>query len=133
MALPLSTPITRSRVTFVEKSSRAILKLVPELRPVAGQRASDRIFYGVIGAILVVGLLGLLGINILLGSDAVRIKNLKLEVIQLAEEREAALREISRISDPENLARRASALGMVENNNIKFILMRPEVATKAGE
>lgn len=133
MALPLSTPITRSRVTLVEKSSRAILKLVPELRPVAGQRASDRIFYGVIGAILVVGLLGLLGINILLGSDAVRIKNLKLEVIQLAEEREAALREISRISDPENLARRATALGMVENNNIKFILMRPEVATKAGE
>jgi len=133
MALPLSTPITRSRVAFVEKSSRAILKLVPELRPVAGQRASDRIFYGVIGAILVVGLLGILGINILLGSDAVRIKNLKLEAIQLAEEREAALREISRISDPENLARRASALGMVENNNIKFILMRPEVATKAGE
>ncbi|MFM9141597.1 MAG: hypothetical protein ACKOOK_01895 [Actinomycetota bacterium] len=133
MALPLSTPITRSRVTLVEKSSRAILKLVPELRPVAGQRASDRIFYGVIGAILVVGLLGLLGINILLGSDAVRIKNLKLEVIQLAEEREAALREISRISDPENLARRATALGMVENNNIKFILIRPEVATKAGE
>jgi len=68
-----------------------------------------------------------------LGSDAVRIKNLKLEAIQLAEEREAARREISRISDPENLARRASALGMVENNNIKFILMRPEVATKAGE
>ncbi|MBM3743233.1 MAG: hypothetical protein FJW46_02885 [Actinobacteria bacterium] len=133
MALPLSTPITRSRVAFVEKSSRAILKLVPELRPVAGQRASDRIFYGVIGAILVVGLLGILGINILLGSDAVRIKNLKLEAIQLAEEREAARREISRISDPENLARRASALGMVENNNIKFILMRPEVATKAGE
>ena len=133
MALPLSTPITRSRVTLVEKSSRAILKLVPELQPVAGQRASDRIFYGVIGAILVVGLLGLLGINILLGSDAVRIKNLKLEVIQLAEEREAALREISRISDPENLARRATALGMVENNNIKFILIRPEVATKAGE
>ena len=133
MALPLSTPITRSRVTLVEKSSRAILKLVPELRPVAGQRASDRIFYGVIGAILVVGLLGLLGINILLGSDAVRIKNLKLEVIQLAEEREAALREISRISDPENLARRATALGMVENNNINFILIRPEVATKAGE
>lgn len=133
MALPLSTPITRSRVTLVEKSSRAILKLVPELRPVAGQQASDRIFYGVIGAILVVGLLGLLGINILLGSDAVRIKNLKLEVIQLAEEREAALREISRISDPENLARRATALGMVENNNIKFILIRPEVATKAGE
>jgi len=133
MALPLSTPITRSRVAFVEKSSRAILKLVPELRPVAGQRASDRIFYGVIGAILVVGLLGILGINILLGSDAVRIKNLKLEAIQLAEEREAARREISRISDPENLARRASALGMVENNPIKFILMRPEVATKAGE
>lgn len=133
MALPLSSPISRSRIAFVEKSSRAILKLVPELRPVAGQRASDRIFYGVIGAILVAGLLGLLGINILLGSDAVKIKNLKLEVIQLAEEREAALREIARISDPENLARKAGALGMIENNSIKFILLQLEVATKDGE
>ncbi len=133
MALSLNTSGSRPKVNLVEKSSRAILKLVPELRPVAGQRASDRIFYGLIGAILIVGLLGLLGINILLGSDAVKIKNLKLEAIQLAEDREAALREIARISDPENLARRASSLGMIENNQIKFILLQPEAVTKVGK
>ena len=133
MALSLNTSVSRPKVNLVEKSSRAILKLVPELRPVAGQRASDRIFYGLIGAILIVGLLGLLGINILLGSDAVKIKNLKLEAIQLAEDREAALREIARISDPENLARGASSLGMIENNKIKFILLQPEAATKVGQ
>jgi hypothetical protein len=133
MALPLTAPITRSRRVFADKSSRAILKLVPELRPVSGQRASDRIFYGVIGAILVIGLLGLLGINILLGSDAVKIKNLKLEAVALAEDREAALREIARISDPENLARKAIALGMVENKKTKFILLQPEVTKKVSE
>jgi hypothetical protein len=69
----------------------------------------------------------------LLGSDAVKIKNLKLEAVALAEEREAALREIARISDPENLARKAIALGMVENKKTKFILLQPEVTKKVSE
>ena len=94
MALPIFAPVERSRKIFAAKSTKAILRLVPELRPVDGEKASDRIFFGLIGVILIVGLLGLLGINILLGNDAVRIRDLKLEAIQLTEEREAALREI---------------------------------------
>jgi hypothetical protein len=74
-----------------------------------------------IGAILSLGLLGLLGINLLLGHDAVRIRELKLEVIAINEEREAALRQVATISTPENLAKRAVALGMVPSDAPIFL------------
>jgi len=64
MALSALAPaIERSRKTVVKKSSQVVLRLVPELRPVPGQQASDRVFYGLIAAILTAGLLGLLGIT----------------------------------------------------------------------
>lgn len=74
----------------------------------------------------------MLGINILLGNDAVRIRDLKLESIQLNEEREAALRAIADQSDPANLARKAAALGMIQSNKIKFIELEPATLPKVG-
>jgi hypothetical protein len=132
MALAIFEPVELSRKLVAAKSTKAILRLVPELRPVAGEKASDRIFFGLIGSILIVGLLGLLGINILLGNDAVRIRDLKLEAIQLTEEREAALREIAQLSDPANLANQASSFGMVENDRIRFIYLEPN-HSKVGD
>ena len=132
MALPIFAPVERSRKIFAAKSTKAILRLVPELRPVEGEKASDRIFFGLIGVILIVGLLGLLGINILLGNDAVRIRDLKLEAIQLTEEREAALREIAQLSDPANLAIQATSFGMVENAKIRFIYLEPNHSKVGG-
>jgi hypothetical protein len=132
MALPIFAPVERSRKIFAAKSTKAILRLVPELRPVDGEKASDRIFFGLIGVILIVGLLGLLGINILLGNDAVRIRDLKLEAIQLTEEREAALREIAQLSDPANLAIQATSFGMVENSRIRFIYLEPNHSKVGG-
>ncbi|NDI24373.1 MAG: hypothetical protein EBY87_02375 [Actinobacteria bacterium] len=67
------------------------------------------------------GLLGLLGINILLGNDAVKIRELKLEALSLNEEREAALRELDRISSPETLAHSARELGMVPSSTPTFL------------
>ena len=122
MALSALAPaFERSRKVVFEKSSRAVLKLVPELKPVPGERATDRVYYGVIGAILACGLLGLLGINILLGNDAVKICELKLEALSLNEEREAALRELDRISSPETLAHSARELGMVPSSTPTFL------------
>ena len=132
MALPIFAPVERSRKIFAAKSTKAILRLVPELRPVDGEKASDRIFFGLIGVILIVGLLGLLGINILLGNDAVRIRDLKLEAIQLTEEREAALREIAQLSDPANLAIQATSFGMMENSRIRFIYLEPNHSKVGG-
>lgn len=122
MALSALAPAARrSSRAVISRSTRVVLKLVPELKPVPGEQASDRLFYGLIGAILSLGLLGLLGINLLLGHDAVRIRELKLEVIAINEEREAALRQVATISTPENLARRAVALGMVPSDAPIFL------------
>ena len=135
MALSALAPaFERSRKAVAKKSSQVVLKLVPELRPVAGQRADDRVFYGVVGAILAAGLLGLLGINILLGNDAVRIRELKLESIAINEDREAALREVAKLSTSEALAERATSLGMVPSGTPTFVdLAMTEADIKVGK
>ena len=122
MALSALAPaFERSRKVVFEKSTKAVLKLVPELKPVPGEQASDRVYYGVIGAILSLGLLGLLGINILLGNDAVKIRELKLEALAINEERESALRQLDRISSPASLAHSARVLGMVPSSTPTFL------------
>lgn len=95
----------------------------------SAQQVSSRVFYTLIGTILIFGLLGLLGINILLSKDAVLIRELKLESIAINEEREAALREVSQLSTPERLAARAVELGMVTSGAPRFI----ELRAKNGE
>jgi hypothetical protein len=131
MALSALAPaVAKSRKAVVDRSARAVLRLVPDLKPTPGEQASDRLFYGLIGLILSLGLLGLLGINILLGNDAVRIKELKLEAIAINEEREAALREVARISTPENLAARATTLGMVPSTTPRFLDLTETVEAK---
>ena len=135
MALSALAPaFERSRKAVAKKSSQVVLKLVPELRPVPGQQATDRVFYGVVTGILVAGLLGLLSINILLGNDAVRIRELKLEAIAINEEREAALREVAQLSTSEALASRAISLGMVPSGTPTFLdLSQPTEAELAKE
>ncbi len=135
MALSALAPaFERSRKAVAKRSSQVVLKLVPELRPVPGQQATDRVFYGVVAGILVAGLLGLLSINILLGNDAVRIRELKLEAIAINEEREAALREVAQLSTSEALANRAISLGMVPSGTPTFLdLSQPTEAELAKE
>jgi hypothetical protein len=65
--------------------------------------------------------LGLLGINILLGNDAVRIRELKLEAIAINEQREEALREVAVLSTSESLAEKAVKLGMVPSGTPYFL------------
>ena len=135
MALSALAPaIERSRKSVAKKSSQVVLKLVPELRPVPGQQATDRVFYGVIAAVLVAGLLGLLGINILLGNDAVRIRELKLEAISINEQREEALRQVAELSTSEALAEKAIKLGMVPSGTPRFLdISVPAVTAEANQ
>ena len=131
MALSALAPaVAKSRKAVVDRSAKAVLRLVPELKPTPGEQASDRLFYGLIGVILSLGLLGLLGINILLGNDAVKIRELKLEAIAINEQREAALREVARISTPDNLAARATSLGMIPSTTPRFIDISEPVEVK---
>jgi len=128
MALSVLSPaFERSKKLAIQKSSKVILKLVPELRPTPGQQATDRIFYSIVGATLALGLLGLLGINILLGNDAIMVN----------EEREDALRQVALLSTSESLAERAISLGMIPSSSPTFldisepVPLEPEKVAKA--
>ena len=117
-ALPPSRPqILSKRLQLISNPSANV------------EQVSSRLFYTLIGVILIFGLLGLLGINILLSRDAVLIRELKLASIAINEEREAALREVSLLSSPERLAAKAVELGMVASGAPRFI----ELSGKNGE
>ena len=59
--------------------------------------------------------------DLLLGNDAVRIRELKLESIALNEDREAALRDLDQVTSPSALAAKAQSLGMVPSQGPTFI------------
>lgn len=136
MALTALAPaFERTRKNIANRSTRAVLRLVPDLKPIAGEQASTGIFVGLISSILVASLLALLAINIALGNDAVHIRTLKLESIQINEDRESALRELDAISGPEALATSATALGMVPGSTPTYIdlsVAQTGANTKAG-
>ena len=120
MAIPVLAPgITRSRQIVAEKSSRAVLRLVPDLN--TGERADRKtfvIFLSVIGAI---GLLMLLAINTMLAQDAFKLHRLQAQAITLSDQREAVMQQIDLASSPEALAARAIAEGMVPSQSPRFL------------
>lgn len=124
MAIPVLAPaITRSRQIVAEKSSRAVLRLVPDLN--TGQKADRKtfvIFLSIIGAI---GLLMLLTINTLLAQDAFELHRLQAQATTLSDQREAVMRQIDLASSPEELAARATAQGMVPSQSPRFLTLIP--------
>jgi hypothetical protein len=127
MAIPVLAPgITRSKQIVAGKSSRAILRLVPEL---GGRERADRktfvIFLSVIGGI---GLLVLLTINTLLAQDAFELAHLQTRAMMLSDQREAVMRQIDQASSPEALATRAIAQGMVPSQSPRFLTLNSSSA-----
>lgn len=120
MALPVLAPaITRSRQIVAEKSSRAVLRLVPDMN--SGEQADRKtfvIFLSVVGGI---GLLVLLAINTMLAQDAFELHRLQAQATTLSDQREAVMRQIDRASSPEVLAAHAIAQGMVPSQNPQYL------------
>lgn len=120
MALPVLAPaITRSRQIVAEKSSRAVLRLVPDLN--TGEKADRKtfvIFLSIVGGI---GLLVLLAINTMLAQDAFELHRLQAQATTLSDQREAVMRQIDLASSPEVLAARAIAQGMVPSQSPRFL------------
>ena len=69
----------------------------------------------------------------MLGNDAVRIRELKLEAIAINEDRESALREVAKLSTSEALAERAISLGMVPSGTPTFLDTSPSSISDASE
>lgn len=128
MAIPVLAPtITRSRQLVAEKSSRAVLRLVPDLN--TGEKADRKtfvIFLSIIGA---VGLLMLLAINTMLAQDAFELHRLQVQATTLSDQREAVMRQIDLASSPEELAARATAEGMVPSQSPRFLSLNSSLTT----
>lgn len=120
MALPVLAPaITRSRQIVAGKSSRAVLRLVPDMN--TGGKADRKtfvIFLSIVGGI---GLLVLLAINTMLAQDAFELHRLQAQATTLSDQREAVMRQIDLASSPEVLAARAIAQGMVTSQSPRFL------------
>ena len=123
MALTATTA-TRSREKFAQKSTQAVLKLVPDVSPSA--QANRKFFAIFVSAVGASGLLVLLTINTLLAQDAFVLTHLKLEVKMVSDQREAIARQIDAQSSPEALARVAAALGMKPSESPVFLNLDAE-------
>jgi len=114
-ALEISRQIVR------EKTSKAVLKLVPDIK--SGEVVADRTFGILLTAIFTVGLMALLAINTALAQDAFKLSELKVQAQILKDEREAILKEVAQKSSPDKLAESASKLGMVPIVSPNFLDM----------
>ena len=122
MAMPVLAPaITRSKQIVARKSSRAVLRLVPDLN--SGERANRKTFVIFLSAIGAIGLLALLAINTMLAQDAFELARLQTQATAQSDQREAVMRQIDQASSPEELARRAIAAGMVPSQSPRFLTL----------
>jgi hypothetical protein len=127
----LAPAITRSKEILAEKSSRAVLKLVPDLS--SGQQANRKFFAKFVTIVGVIGLLFLLLINTLLNQDAIALAELKYEAKLVSDEREAIARQIDAMSSPEALAKAATDLGMKPSESPTFLILdKPVAGTEAN-
>ena len=127
----LAPAITRSKEILAEKSSRVVLKLVPELS--SGQQANRKFFAKFVTIVGVIGLLFLLLINTLLNQDAIALAELKYEAKLVSDEREAIARQIDAMSSPEALAQSATDLGMKPSESPTFLILdKPVTGTETN-
>lgn len=117
--------IERSRKAVTDTTTRAVLRLVPELE--SGKKSSNKAFITAVSAIFIVGLIALLIINTALTQDAFKLQQLKQQATALADQREAILRQVAEKSSPENLAESAYKLGMVSSTNPRFLDLSVEM------
>ena len=118
----------RERKAVTERTAEIILGFFPDVN--SGARATHKYFAKFLTIVSLVGFLALLGINTLLAQDAFTLSNLKLEVKQLADQRDAITRSIDTYAAPENLAALATELGMRPSETPVFLDLT--AATESG-
>jgi hypothetical protein len=117
--------LARSKEMVAQRSSEALLKLVPDVSN--GARATHRYFATFLSVVSVLGLLVLLFVNTLLAQDAFTLSNLKADAKAVADQREAIARSMDEVSSPAALAAAAAALGMKPSQSPVFLNLAPEL------
>lgn len=95
----------------------------PDLRvvPMPAFRAPRGPFAIVVGAVLTIGLLGVLLLNTVVAQDAFSLSELQQRSTDLADREQALTQAVARDESPQRLAARARDLGMVRNQNPVFL------------
>ncbi|CAB4656869.1 unannotated protein [freshwater metagenome] len=127
----LAPEVNRAKKSVIEKSSKAVLRLVPDLG--TGERADNKAFVTFVSAVGVLGLLLLLGINTLLAQGAFELHRLQTQATTLSDQREAILAQIAKSSSPEQVAANAKKLGMVPSIDPRFLAVDPATNTGAAK
>lgn len=120
LASPPAGAVTGARP---QQRGRTSLELVPSGR-VRAPRAPRAPFVAVVVSLLVTGLLGLLGLNTVLARDAFTLHTLKVEGRALTDQEQALRREVELLRSPQNLATRATGLGMVQAGPPAFLRLQ---------
>ncbi|MEY3344356.1 MAG: hypothetical protein EBX97_00980 [Actinobacteria bacterium] len=125
-------PESRALPQGKPKGQRSLrLSLVPQLpsidlsnlnvRSITSVEREQKSFAMICLSLTTAGLLAMFGLNMALTEGAFKVKELKLQVIEMNELREAALTQVSTISSPENLAQSATRLGMIASTTPHFL------------
>ena len=105
-----------------------VLRLVADLRPSEGKSVTKAAFNSIIFGAMVFTLISVMGLNLALNQDAIKLHRLKFEAIHLADLEEANSQNLARISSPDSLAKKAKLLGMVPSGNPEFLILnQPKV------
>jgi len=114
-----------------KKERQGRLSLVPQLpsidfsnlniRSITSVEREQKSFAIICRSLAIAGLLSMFGLNMALTEGAFKVRELKLQVIEMNELREAALTQVSTISSPEILAQSAARLGMVPSTTPRFL------------
>lgn len=108
--------------------TKTVLRLVPNDSSEVEVGVSNQGFIAIIASIFLVGLLALLLINTALTSGAFTMENLKLQLASMSDQRDATLNQVATFASPNQLAVRATKLGMqpeVENNFLSLTDIKP--------
>ncbi len=100
-----------------------VLRLVADLRPIEGKSVTKAAFNSIIFGAMIITLISVMGLNLALNQDAIKLHRLKFEAIHLADLEEANSQNLARISSPESLAKKARLLGMVPSGNPEFLIL----------
>lgn len=121
---PSRVPGVSRREQLIESRAAKKLTLVASQFTVASLTNSERDsknFVMICVGIATAGLLTMFGLNIALTEGAFTVRELKLEVIEMKELRQAAQSDLAYVSSPERLAQSARLLGMVPSGKPRFI------------
>jgi hypothetical protein len=121
MALLAAAIVPEARVKPALPAA-VILRLVPELpsaqAPTTVKRAG---FATLLSGVLILGLLALLGLNLVLAKNSFVLHDLRQESRSLSHVEQALTENLARSQSPQELAARANALGMVPGEGATFL------------